>query len=175
MYFLQDFLYFLVYSPPDHTQQTTTYSNSPTTSYASWTSLPVQNSTNIVSPTCWTITSSPTPPHQISASNTPNQSPTHQLYQPNPITNLTNISYPNYYNQDITYSHYQPAEYVSVSDLTYAQLGADRNIPTSYQEEMTSVDKLSVYEENVGAQHASESPGSNSSTPRHEWNSQNHL
>lgn len=117
---------------------------------------------------CWSLTSTPPPPHQISAQNTPNQSPTHQIYQP--ITNLTNLSYSSYYNQDVTYAHYQSPEYVPLinTDVAYN----DR--PTNYHEE---VEKSDNYEDGVSLQNNPDSPESSSSTPRHDWTTaaQNHV
>lgn len=117
---------------------------------------------------CWSLTPTPPPPHQISAQTTPNQSPTHQIYQP--ITNLTNLSpYTSYYNQDIAYAHYQSPEYVPVmtTDISYS----DRS--TTYQED---VENNKNYEESGTVQSNNpDSPESNSSTPRHEWPSQSHV
>lgn len=131
-----------------------------------------------MSPTinCWSLTSSPPPPHQISAQNTPNQSPNHQIYQP--IGNLTNISYSNYYNQDITYTHYQTTpEYIPLlnTDISYTSIGSERNNSTVYQD-VGTLEKNNTYEENSTIQQQPESPPeSESSTPRHEWNSQNQI
>lgn len=165
-----------VYNPPDHVQQPTVYSSSGPSSYTSWSTIQPQTpSTTIVSPAinCWSLTSSPPPPHQISAQTTPSQSPSHQLYQHTPISNLTNLSYPSYYNQDLSYTHYQNPEYIPLinsNEVTYSQLGNERSTPAVYHEEVANLEKVSEYEqESTPAQNQPESPGSNSSTPRHDW------
>lgn len=129
-----------------------------------------------MSPTinCWSLTSSPPPPHQISAQTTPNQSPSHQVYQHTPISNLTNLSYSSYYNQDLSYTHYQNPEYIPLinpGEVTpYSQVASERPASVVYHEEVGQMEKVQEYEqEATPAQSQPESPGSNSSTPRHEW------
>ncbi|KAJ8920860.1 hypothetical protein NQ315_015652 [Exocentrus adspersus] len=126
-----------VYNPPDHIQQQSIYNTSGPT-YTSWptmTTMQAQTPTTIMSSSinCWTLTSSPPPPHQISAQPTPNQSPSHQVYQHSPITSITNLSYPSYYT-DVSY---QNPEYLPVANpemTSYAQIGADRTTtPVVYQ------------------------------------------
>ncbi|KAF5286343.1 hypothetical protein FQR65_LT12637 [Abscondita terminalis] len=160
-----------VYNPPDHVQQPPSYSSSPPSSYSTWaTAQQQQTPTTAMSPAinCWSLTSSPPPPHQLSSPTSPNQSPSHQLYQ-HPaianITNITNISYPTYYNQDITYAHYQNSEYVPLlnSEISYASIANDRNI-TPYQEDVSSIEKVPGYDDN-SEQNQSPSSASDSSTP----------
>lgn len=151
------------------------YSSSGPSSYTSWSTIQPQTPTTIVSPTinCWSLTSSPPPPHQVSAQTTPNQSPSHQIYQHTPISNLTNLSYSSYYNQDLSYTHYQNPEYIpliNTGDVTYSQIGSERPASAVYHEEVGTMEKVQEYEqEATPAQNQPDSPGSNSSTPRHEW------
>ncbi|XP_022902230.1 T-box transcription factor T-A-like [Onthophagus taurus] len=162
-----------VYNPPDHVQQSPIYSNTNTTSYTSWSSSLQPQSSSAMSPTinCWSLTSSPPPPHQISAQTTPNQSPTHPVYH-QPITNLTNISYTGYYNQDLTYAHYQGPEYVHIEGYS-APVDAERPTTIVYQEDV-SIEKGTEYQDSQQSQ--PESPASNSSTPRHDtWTPQSHI
>ncbi|KAK9685614.1 T-box, partial [Popillia japonica] len=188
-----------VYNPPDHVQQSPIYSNSAPSSYTSWTTVQSQTPTTVLSPAinCWSLTSSPPPPHQISAQTTPNQSPTHQIYQP--ITNLTNLSYTGYYNQDLTYAHYQGSEYPAIpllnSDVSYTAIESDKPSAIIYHEDTNNMEKSSdykpsaiIYHEDTNNMEKSsdyqdntqnnqpESPSSTSSTPRHDtWPSQNHI
>lgn len=121
---------------------------------------------------CWSLTASPPPPHQISAQTTPDQSPSHQIYQHTPISNLTNLSYSSYYNQDLSYAHYQNPEYVPLinsSEVTYSQVPNERPASAVYHEEVDTIAKVEYDQETTTAQNQPESPGSNSSTPRHEW------
>lgn len=159
-------------------QQSPIYSNSAPTPYTSWTTVQSQTPATVLSPAinCWSLTSSPPPPHQISAQTTPNQSPTHQIYQP--ITNLTNLSYTSYYNQDLAYAaHYQGSEYIPLlnSDASYPQsIESEKPNTIIYHEETNNMEKSSDYQEN--SQNQPESPSSTSSTPRHDaWPSQNHI
>lgn len=136
-----------------------------------------QTPTTVLSPAinCWSLTSSPPPPHQISAQTTPNQSPTHQIYQP--ITNLTNLSYTGYYNQDLTYAHYQGSEYIPLlnSDVSYTAIESDKPSAIIYHEDTNNMEKSSDYQDNT-QNNQPESPSSTSSTPRHDtWPSQNHI
>lgn len=163
---------FSVYNPPDHVQQSQLYNNpSSTPTYTSWSTIPPQTPTTIMNSTinCWSLTTTPPPPHQISAQTTPNQSPTHQIYQP--ITNLTNLSYSTYYNQDVAYTHYQSPEYVPLmnTDVTYSER------QSSYTEDIEKED--ATYDDTTGSlqNNHPDSPESNSSTPRHEWTTQNHV
>ncbi|KAF2904884.1 hypothetical protein ILUMI_01301 [Ignelater luminosus] len=161
-----------VYIPPDHIQQSPVYTSSAPSSYTGWTTVQ-QQTPSVISPAinCWSLTSSPPPPHQISTPASPNQSPTHQVYQHTPIaniTNITNLSYPTYYNQDITYAHYQNPEYIPLfnSEINYTPIGSDRTVPT-YQEDVGSIEKVNEYEEGNSTQNHSQSPSStpDSSTP----------
>ncbi|KAG5885375.1 hypothetical protein JTB14_023762 [Gonioctena quinquepunctata] len=127
-----------VYNPPDHIQQQPLYSSSGPT-YTSWpamASMQTQTPTTIVGNpiNCWSLTSSPPPPHQVSSQHTPSQSPNHQIYQQSPIAGVTNLSYPGYYS-DVSY---QSPEYVSIvnSEVTYAQIGSDRTTPVAYHPEV---------------------------------------
>ncbi|XP_018325037.1 brachyury protein [Agrilus planipennis] len=170
-----------VYSPPDHLQQTTQVYSGSGSSYSTWTTIPQQVPTTIMSSSinCWSLTSSPPPPHQISTPVSPNQSPTHQIYQHAPISNLTNLSYPTYYNQDVTYTHYQPPEYVPLVNnevSSYSSLVNERSTPTAYTEEVaTSLEKVSEYDETGPGQRQPDSPHSTSSTPRHEWSTHSNI
>ncbi|XP_044266275.1 T-box transcription factor T isoform X2 [Tribolium madens] len=160
-----------VYNPPDHIQQATPYTASGPT-YSTWSTVQPQTPTTIMSPTinCWSLTSSPPPPYQISAQPTPSQSP-NQIYQP--VTNLTNLSYPGYYNQDVSCTHYQNPEYISVvnPESPYPQIGSDRATPVGYHQNEVG----GVIDDGGSGQNQPESPESSSSTPRHEWVAQNHL
>lgn len=168
---------FTVYNPPDHVQQPSIYTTTTTPNYtASWSTVQPQTPTTVVNTTinCWSLTSSPPPPHQISAQSTPDQSPTHQIYQHNSLTNLTNLTYPsNYYGQDIAFSHYQTPEYIPLlnSDVNYPQVVNDRSTPTVYQEEV-QVEHLDKVEFEEPTPSHSESPNSNT---RNEWSPQNHI
>ncbi|XP_030767991.1 T-box transcription factor T-A isoform X1 [Sitophilus oryzae] len=173
-----------VYNPPEHIQQQQIYNSSGT--YSSWSSMPTmqaQTPTTIMSPlNCWSLTSSPPPPHQISSQPTPNQSPSHQIYQHSPpsVASITNLSYPSYYHQDIP--TYQNPEYLvnPVSEVTYAQLGSERT-PVIYKaEHLQSLDNVSNDYDNIKSEcstrtqqedGASPAPG----TPRSEWVQQTHL
>lgn len=184
-----------MYNPPEHVvQQPQLYNNPPATpSYTSWSTIPPQTPSTLMNSTinCWSLTPTPPPPHQISAQNTPNQSPTHQIYQP--ITNLTNLStYPSYYNhQDIAYTHYQSTpEYLPIMN---AEITYNDNRQTNYHnpEDHQESNKSETYEDgntlqtnenshhhhNNHQHHDPDSPDSNaSSTTRHEWtNTQNHV
>ncbi|KAK4880019.1 hypothetical protein RN001_008165 [Aquatica leii] len=159
------------YNPPDHIQQPPAYTSSAPSSYSTWATVQQQQTPpTAMSPAinCWSLTSSPPPPHQISTPGSPSQSPSHQLYQ-HPaianITNITNISYPTYYNQDISYAHYPNSEYIPLinSDLSYSSIANDRNI-TAYQEDVSNIDKVPGYDEN-SEQNQSPSSASDSSTP----------
>ncbi|XP_015835196.1 brachyury isoform X1 [Tribolium castaneum] len=158
-----------VYNPPDHIQQATPYS-APGPTYSTWST--VQTPTTVMSPTinCWSLTSSPPPPYQISAQPTPSQSP-NQIYQP--VTNLTNLTYPSYYNQDVSCTHYQNPEYISVvnPESPYPQIGSERATPVGYHQNEVG----GVIDDGGSGQNQPESPESSSSTPRHEWVAQNHL
>lgn len=163
-----------MYNPPDHIQQQTLY-NPSTPTYTSWSGMPTmqaQSPTTIMTSAlnCWSLTSSPPPPHQISSQPTPSQSPSHQIYQPSPISNITNLSYPSYYSQDLSCTQYQNPEYVSVvnSDISYAQIGSDRNTPIVYHNDVGNIDKVNEYD-NQPTQSHNESPESTPSTPRTEW------
>ncbi|CAH0557310.1 unnamed protein product [Brassicogethes aeneus] len=160
-----------VYNPPEHIQQQALY-NTSTPNYTSWSGMPsmqAQSPTTIMTSAlnCWSLTSSPPPPHQISTQPTPSQSPSHQIYQPSPISNITNLSYPSYYSQDLSCTQYQNPEYVSVvnADLSYAHMGHERIV---YQNEGNAVEKVSDYESPHTQNHA-ESPESTPGTPRSEW------
>lgn len=120
----------------------------------------------MINPTinCWSLTSSPPPPHQITPTTSPNQSPTHQLYQHTPITNITNItniSYPAYYNQDITYAHYQNPEYIPLlnSEISYTPAINDR----TFQENIGELEKVEDYGES--GQNQSPNSTTDSNTP----------
>lgn len=163
-----------VYNPPDHIQQNSIYNSGPT--YTSWASMPSMQSQNPTiigtSINCWSLTSSPPPPNQISAPPTASQ-PSTQGYQHSPIASITNLSYPGYYT-DVTY---QSNEYISVgsSDVTYTQIGSsERNTPVGYQNEVTSLGK-SEYEANSTLASPENRPVSAPSTPRQEWIPLNHL
>lgn len=163
--------FFSVYNPPDHIQQPTAYTASGPT-YSTWSTVQPQTPTTIMSPTinCWSLTTSPPPPYQISAQPTPNQSPS-QIYQP--VTNLTNLSYPGYYNQDVSCTHYQNPEYISVvnTENSYSQIASERSTPVYHQNDVGG-----VIDDGGSGQNQPESPESSSSTPRHEWGvAQNHL
>ncbi|XP_060517882.1 T-related protein isoform X2 [Cylas formicarius] len=174
-----------VYNPPEHIQQQQIYT-SPGATYASWSSMSTmqaQTPTTLVSPiNCWSLTSSPPPPHQISAQPTPNQSPNHQMYQYSPVTSLTNLSYSTYYPQDVP--TYQNPEYLVnpvAQDVTYAQIGGNRNSSVVYKtEQIQSIDGGvadydSVKSECAAARQTSqETSESASRTPRHDW-TPNHL
>ncbi|KAJ3653618.1 hypothetical protein Zmor_012858 [Zophobas morio] len=161
-----------VYNPPDHVQQATAYTASSPT-YTTWSSVQPQTPTTIMSPTinCWSLTSSPPAPYQLSAQPTPNQSPSHQIYQP--VTNLTNLSYPGYYNQDVSCTHYQNPEYISVvnAESPYTQIASERGTPVGYHPSEVG----GVIDDAGSSQNQPESPESSSSTPRHEWVAQNHI
>lgn len=161
-----------VYNPPDHVQQTVNYPGTPPT-YTTWSSVQPQTPTTIMSPAinCWSLTSSPPPPYQISAQPPPNQSPNHQIYQP--VTNLTNLSYSGYYNQDVSCTHYQNPEYISVvnADASYAHIASERATPVGYHQDSVAV----LESESSTTQNPPESPESAGSTPRHEWVTQNHI
>ncbi|XP_017783107.1 PREDICTED: T-related protein [Nicrophorus vespilloides] len=147
-----------VYNPPDHILQTT-YTQ-PTT-YPTWSSLQPQTPTTIMSPTinCWSLTSSPPPPHQISAQTTPDQSPTHQFYPP-----MTN-----YYQQDVTYAtHYQNAEYVPLVN-GYAQIEDTREVNNGNGVVYQEVGQIPE----TNSRNQTESPVNSSGTPRpNEWSHQ---
>lgn len=145
--------------------------------------------TLISSLNCWSATSSPPPPHQLSTQGTPNQSPTHQMYQHSPpsVASITNLSYPSYYPQDIP--TYQSPEYlinpVVNQDVTYTQLGSPgRNTPVIYKadhiQNLDNISSVSSYNnsiksECVGRQSQEDGTGSSPSTPTNDWVSQNHL
>lgn len=163
-----------MYNPPEHVQQSIYSTSAPSAYTTSWSTLQSQTPTTIVNTAinCWSLTSSPPPPHQISAQTTPNQSPTHQMYQHGSLTNLTNLSYAsNYYNQDLTYPHYQTPEYLPIPEVSYPQVG-DRTTPV-YQDvqvgQVEHLDKVS-FEENTPSQ--TDSPDSHH---RNEWSPQNHI
>lgn len=167
----------VVYNPPEHIQQATIFNNAASTSTSpayTWSSpYPVhtQTTASSMSPAlnCWSDSSSPQRPHHISPPSTPNQSPTHEMYQPSPVTTLTNISYTNYYTQDFSgYGHYQPPEYMPLMNLESSypsHVTADRQTFTMYQAETIPVPEK--FEETSPVQ--GHSPESNSSTPRHHW------
>lgn len=168
---------FSVYNPPEHIQQSIYSTSAPSAYTTSWSTLQPQTPTTIVNTplNCWTLTSSPPPPHQISAQTTPNTSPNHQMYQHGSLTNLTNITYTtNYYNQDLTYPHYQTPEYLPISEVSYSQV-SDRSTPV-YQQDVAvgqvgeHLDKVN-FEENTQSQN--DSP--DTSVHRNEWSPQNHI
>lgn len=170
---------FSVYNPPEHIQQQPIYSTTGPT-YTSWSTIQPQTPNTIMSPTinCWSLTSSPPPPHQITAQTTPNQSPSHQVYQP--ITNITNLTYPSYYSQEYPCSAYQNTDYLpsmvnNGTDITYTQIGSDRTTPIVYQND--GLDKVAPDYEAVSTQNQQpESPTeSTGSTARAEWVPQTHL
>lgn len=155
-----------VYNPPEHIQQQPTYTSSAPSSYSNWSTTQQQPSSSMINPTinCWSLTSSPPPPHQITPTTSPNQSPTHQLYQHTPITNITNItniSYPAYYNQDITYAHYQNPEYIPLlnSEISYTPAINDR----TFQENIGELEKVEDYGES--GQNQSPNSTTDSNTP----------
>lgn len=137
------------------------------------TSMQTQNPTIIGSSmNCWSLTSSPPPPNQISAQPTPSQSPS-QGYQHSPIASITNLSYPSYY-ADVTY---QSNEFISVGgpDITYAQIGSsERPTAVAYQHEVAALEKTD-YDSNSAMASPENRPESAPSTPRHEWIPLNHL
>ncbi|CAG9767610.1 unnamed protein product [Ceutorhynchus assimilis] len=183
-----------VYNPPDHIQQPQLYNSG--TTYSTWSSMPTMQApapTALISPiNCWSTTTSPPPSHQIA---TPNQSPTHQIYQHSPPS-ITNLSYPSYYHQDIP--TYQSPDYlvnpVVNQEVTYTQLG-DRNTPVIYKADhsIQNLDNHSVSSvgqeyngikfvqcgtrkmeyalKNQGEDDTRSAPG----TPRSDWAPQNHL
>lgn len=169
---------FLVYNPPDHIQQQSIYNTSGPT-YTSWptmTTMQAQTPTTIMSSSinCWSLTSSPPPPHQISAQPTPNQSPSHQVYQHSPIASITNLTYPSYYT-DVSY---QSPEYISVVNpevTSYTQIGSDRTAPVVYQTEVNSMEKQEYENGSSGTTANEERPESASSTSRQDWVPLNHL
>lgn len=136
------------------------------------TSMQSQNPTIIgTSINCWSLTSSPPPPNQISATPPTNQ-PQSQVYQHSPIASITNLSYPGYYT-DVAY---QNNEYISVgsAEVTYAQLGAtERSTPIGYSNEVGTLEKTD-YEPNSSIASPENRSGSTSSTPRQEWITLNH-
>ncbi|XP_057665947.1 T-box transcription factor T [Diorhabda carinulata] len=161
-----------VYTPPDHIQQQTIY-NSTGPTYTSWPTMTTIQTQTPNSVNCWSLTSSPPPSHHVPGPTTPNQSPSHQIYQHSPITSITNLSYPGYYG-DVTY---QNPEYVSVvnSELTYTQIGLDRATPIVYQSDVTNSAK-DEYEGTTNINNSSnERPGSAQGTNRQEWISMSHM
>ncbi|KAB0798031.1 hypothetical protein PPYR_09024 [Photinus pyralis] len=158
-----------VYNPPDHVQQPTSYTSSAPSSYSSWAAVQQQTPPTVMSPAinCWSLTSSPPPPHQLSTPTSPNQSPSHQVYQHPAIANITNLSYPAYYNQDIAYAHYQNSEYIPLlnSEISYSAIPTERGL-SAYQDEGGSMEKVEYDGHNV-AENQSQSPSSasDSSTP----------
>lgn len=125
---------------------------------------------------CWSLTSSPPPPHHIPAQGTPNQSPSHQVYQHSPIASITNLAYPGYYST-LEQNTYQNSEYLPVvnPEVTYTQIGVpDRTTPVIYQNEVNNLEK-NDYEGNTNVGNGEDRAGSNSSTPRQEWVPLTHL
>ncbi|XP_074027085.1 T-domain transcriptional activator brachyenteron isoform X2 [Leptinotarsa decemlineata] len=167
-----------VYNPPDHIQQQQPLYSSNGPTYTSWpamTSMQTQTPSPIVSSpiNCWSLTSSPPPPHQVSSQPNPSQSPTHQVYQQSPIASITNLSYPGFYS-DIPY---QGPEYVSIvnSEVTYAQIGVDRTTPI-YHSETSSLEK-NEYERStpITSSSVEDRPASAPVVPRQEWVPLGHL
>lgn len=163
-----------MYNPPEHIQQNPLYNSGPTyTSWPSITSMQSQNPTLIGSSiNCWSLTSSPPPPNQISAQPTPNHSPSPN-YQHSQIASITNLGYPGYYT-DVGYAN---GEFISVgsSEVTYAQIGpSERTTPIVYQNEVSSLEK-GDYEGSSSMASPDNRPGSAPSTPRQEWIPLNHL
>ncbi|XP_050501832.1 T-box transcription factor T-like [Diabrotica virgifera virgifera] len=160
-----------VYTPPDHIQQQSLYSSTGPT-YTSWPTM-----TTIQTPpaavNCWSISSNSPPPHQLTNQTTPNQSPSHQIYQHSPIASITNLSYSGYYG-DVAYQNH---EYIPVvnSDLTYTQIGLDRTASVVYHSDVNNSEK-EEYEESTPVNSTNEErPGSAPSTPRQEWISMTHM
>ncbi|KAJ8970875.1 hypothetical protein NQ314_001000 [Rhamnusium bicolor] len=167
-----------VYNPPDHIQQQSIYNTSgPTyTSWPSMTTMQAQTPTTIMSSpiNCWSLTSSPPPPHQLSTQPTPNQSPSQQIYQHSPITSITNLTYPSYYT-DVTYQNPEYLPVVNPEVASYTQIGSDRTTPVVYQTEVPNIEK-NDYENNTSVTTTNaERPESASSTPRQEWVPLSHL
>ncbi|CAH1183629.1 unnamed protein product [Phaedon cochleariae] len=159
-----------VYNPPEHIQQQTLYSSTGPT-YSSWpamTTIQAQTPpTMMTAPiNCWSLTSSPPPPHQIASQPTPSQSPGHQVYQHSPVSSMTNLSYPSYYS-DVTY---QAPEYIPIpsSEVSYAQIGSDRT-SVVYQTDVGHLEKHEYVHSPPVSSASEERSESASSAPRQEW------